>query len=118
MSITSITIRLDIGDGNSSTMAGGVSLDGQAPSPMSFASGTATMSQEDAPTPSTSIALSSDQDTAPTPMSGAGGMAVLISEPPAPSADMANTGSAASGDQTPPEPEGEPVGAKKAPAKR
>jgi hypothetical protein len=51
-------------------------------------------------------------------MSGAGGMAVSISEPPAPSADMANTGSAASGDQTPPEPEGEPVGAKKAPAKR
>lgn len=118
MSITSVTIRLDIGDSNSSGTSGGVSLHGEAPSPMDFGSGTATLSQGGVPTPSASMALASGQDMPPTPMSGIGGLTASISEPPAPSHDVANAASAASGGDDLPKPEGDPAGARKGPVKR
>lgn len=118
MSITSITIRLDIGDDNSSAMSGAVSLQGGVPSPIGFRSDASSISQSDAPTPSASIALSSDQEMPPTPMSGTGSLGVSVSEPPVPSHDIEGAASTASGKDDLPKPAGHPAGAKEASAKR
>jgi len=117
MSITSVTIRLDIGDGNSSDMSHGISLQGELPSPKEFSTATETVFQGGVPTPSTNAALSAMQDNAPTPLSGIGDLTTSISEPPAPSHDLAGAVLLGLSDDEP-KPEENPAGEKKGARKR
>ncbi len=119
MSIPSITIRLDFGEGVSSGVSSGVSLQGVAPTPTGFGSGVAGVTQGDLPTPFASMAAAAaaGQDSAPTPMSGVGGVSAAMSAPPVPSPDIASArASGMTGDM--PHPEGEPEAVKKPADKR
>lgn len=117
MSIPSITIRLDFGDGSSAGVAGGMSLQGNVPTPVDFGSSWAGAAQVNLPTPFTSSAAMAAQDVAPTPMSGIGGMSVAMNSAPEPSLDIARAGFTGMADVMP-HPEGEPEAAKKPTGKR
>ena len=116
MSIPSITLRLDFGEGSSSGVSGGISLQGEAPTPMGFGSGLAGVTQADLPTPLpfASIAAAAAQGSAPTPMSGIGGMSAAMNAPPVPSLDIASARVSGMTDDMP-RPEGEPEVVKKKP---
>ena len=75
MLIPSITLRLDFGEGSLSDGSGGISLQGEVPTPMGFGSGLAGVTQVGLPTPLASIAGATAQDTAPTPMGFGSGLA-------------------------------------------
>lgn len=112
MLIPSITIRLDFGEGTSSGLSSGISLQGSAPTPMSgIGSGLTGVTQADLPTPLpfASIAAAAAQGSAPTPMLGIGGMSASMNAPPVPSLDIANTRASGMTDDMP-RPEGKPEG--------
>lgn len=112
MSIPSITLRLDFGEGSSSSVASGISLQGEAPTPMGFGSSLAGVTQTSLPTPIAGISASAAQDAAPTPMAGIGAVNAAMETPPVPSLDLGSTQvSGMTGDI--PRPEGEPEAVKK-----
>lgn len=114
MSISSITIRLDFSEGSPSGLSSSVSLQGEAPTPMSgVGSGLVGVTQAGLPTPLplASLAAAAAQ-AAPTPMSGIGGMSVTMNAPPVPSPDITSTRASGMTDDVP-RPEGEPAAVKK-----
>jgi hypothetical protein len=132
MSIPSITIRLDFGEGISSGVSRGISLQGEAPTPMDFRSDLAGVTQADLPTPFASITAATTQDVAPTPMSGIEGESAAMMTPPVPSLDIASaammtppvpsldiaSASASGMPEDMPRPEGEPEASRKSPRRR
>ena len=112
MLIPSITLRLDFGEGSLSGVSGvsgGISLQGEVPTPMGFGSGLAGVTQVGLPTPLASMAEAAAQGTAPTPMAGIGGMSAAIEAPPVPSPDIMSSARASGMTDDMPRPEGEPV---------
>jgi hypothetical protein len=115
MSIPSITIRLDFGDGAQAGVIGGASLQqGMAPSPTGLGSGLAGVTQTILPTPLAGTAAAAAQELVPTPMSGMAGapisgiagMGPAIGALPMPSLDV--VAARAVGVADVPRPEGEP----------
>lgn len=121
MSIPSITIRLDFGEGSVSGVSGvsgGISLQGEAPTPMGFGSGLAGVTQADLPTPFAGIAAAATQDSPPTPMSGMGGVNAAMTELPVPSMDIASAHASSGLTDDVPRPEGEPEAVARPPRTR
>jgi len=105
MSIPSITIRLDFGDGR---VLGGSMQQGVAPAPMDIGSIVRTGSGAGTlPTPSLDFAGLAAQAEPPTPAAGMFGLDSGMATPPTPSLEAAGLSLGASGDQLP-QPEGDP----------
>jgi hypothetical protein len=113
MSIPTITIRLDFGEGSSSGLSSKISLQGEVPTPMSdlAGAGLTDVTQAELPTPLSlgSIATAAaHQGSVPTPMADIGvGISAAMSVPPVPSLDISTFASGMTDDI--PHPEGEPV---------
>lgn len=104
MSIPSITIRLDFGEGGS---AGGTVQQGAAPSPVVLAG----LGTSAAPMPSGDPSAMAAAQAAPAPSGGAPGLAGGAGAPPSPSPDIPGLPhrTASAGDAAPPRPEGDPT---------
>lgn len=134
MSIPSITIRLDFGEGISSGISHGITLQGEIPTPMGSGSGLAGVTNAEPPTPFVNIAAAPAQGSVPTPMPGIGGMSAAMTAPPEPSLAIGGMSAAMTAPPEPslaianartsgvtddmPHPEGHPEAAKKQSGKR